>query len=237
MLAALIQSFDIFGAPLKLNYAGNTQYTSVPGGIVSLCVKLVIFVFVYFRLRVLMTRSMPMLSEVSTGFDLNKHDKYLFSEQGLTLGIDMFAPGGGEVIDILPLFNISLVWVDMTVPGGLPVPLEYELKNGTMKASPDSYPIFGSPTSRNGATIQFTILYSDCALESIELGRISESCNEQQAQAMAQIYEKIMHGLRIYAEEHYLDLNDFDEPFKTREVALSIITFPILQRHSEAQVI
>ena len=106
-----------------------------------------------------------------------------------------------------------------------------------MKASPDSYPIFGSPTSQNGAMIQFTILYSDCALDSVELGQISESCNEQQAQVMAHIFEKSMHGLRIYAEEHYLDLNDFDEPFKTREVALSIIFFPILERHSEAQVI
>jgi hypothetical protein len=54
---------------------------------------------------------------------------------------------------------------------------------------------------------------------------------------MAQIFENSFHGLRVYAEEHYLDLNDFDEPFKTREVALSIILFPILERHSEAQLI
>lgn len=84
-----------------------------------------------------------------------------------------------ETIDILPLFDISLVGADMSIANKPPVPIDFEITNGKLTAIPDNFPLFGSPTNLAGSLIEFTLSYSDCALDSVESGLVSESCNAE----------------------------------------------------------
>ena len=48
-----IKDWDMFGQPVQFNYRGKSEYTTVPGGLLSIVLRVVGLVYLAFRMQLL----------------------------------------------------------------------------------------------------------------------------------------------------------------------------------------
>lgn len=64
-LLSQVKSYDVFGVPVSVNYKGASKFNTLPGAILSLCLKGLVFVTIVLSIMDLVTYKNPSLSQVS----------------------------------------------------------------------------------------------------------------------------------------------------------------------------